>query len=76
MSDRAERQPRGIALLGSTGSIGRSTLDLLDRLDGRFRVASLAAGSNVELLAAQVMKYRPAVAALGEAGRLESSASC
>ncbi len=71
MSGMAERRTRGIALLGSTGSIGRSTLDLLDRLDGSFRVVSLAAGSNVELLAAQVRRYRPAVAALGEAGRLE-----
>jgi 1-deoxy-D-xylulose-5-phosphate reductoisomerase len=50
-----------IAILGSTGSIGTSVLDVVDRLGGRFRVIALAAGSNVPLLAAQVEKYRPAL---------------
>jgi 1-deoxy-D-xylulose-5-phosphate reductoisomerase len=50
---------RVLAILGSTGSIGRSTLDVVDRLGGAFRVAALAAGSNLELLAAQIEKYRP-----------------
>ncbi|HXI02913.1 MAG TPA: 1-deoxy-D-xylulose-5-phosphate reductoisomerase [Candidatus Saccharimonadales bacterium] len=59
-----------VALLGSTGSIGESTLDLLDRLGGRFRVVSLAAGSNVGSLARQIRRYRPAVAAIGDPGRL------
>jgi len=52
---------RGIAILGSTGSIGTSVLDVVDRTDGRFRVVALAAGSNLRLLAAQVRKYRPAL---------------
>jgi len=55
------KTPRGLALLGSTGSIGTSVLDVVDRLEGRFRVVALAAGSNAELLAAQVEKYRPAL---------------
>jgi 1-deoxy-D-xylulose-5-phosphate reductoisomerase len=50
---------RGLALLGSTGSIGTNALDVVDRLDGRFRVVALAAGSNLHRLAAQVEKYRP-----------------
>ncbi len=70
MSGSGAAGTRRIALLGSTGSIGRSTLDLLDRLDGRFRVVSLAAGSNVELLAEQIARYRPAVAAIGDTSRL------
>jgi len=52
---------RAIAVLGSTGSIGRSTLDVVDRLGGDFRVAALASGSNTALLAAQMEKYRPAL---------------
>jgi 1-deoxy-D-xylulose-5-phosphate reductoisomerase len=63
---------RNVALLGSTGSIGESTLDLMDRLGGRFKVVTLSAGSNVERLAAQVRRYRPAVAAIGDASRLEA----
>jgi 1-deoxy-D-xylulose-5-phosphate reductoisomerase len=55
------KAPLGLALLGSTGSIGTSVLDVVDRLEGRFRVEALAAGSNVSLLAAQVEKYRPAL---------------
>jgi 1-deoxy-D-xylulose-5-phosphate reductoisomerase len=52
---------RGLALLGSTGSIGRSALDVVDRLEGRVRVIALAAGRNTALLAEQVEKYRPAL---------------
>ncbi len=48
-----------IAVLGSTGSIGTSTLDVVDRLGEDFRVTALAAGANLRVLAAQVAKYRP-----------------
>jgi 1-deoxy-D-xylulose-5-phosphate reductoisomerase len=64
---------RGIAILGSTGSIGTSVLDVVDRLGGRFRVTALAAGSNLPLLAAQVEKYRPALVSVcdrGDAGEI------
>jgi 1-deoxy-D-xylulose-5-phosphate reductoisomerase len=50
---------RTIAILGSTGSIGTSVLDVVDRLGGRFEVTALAAGSNLTLLARQIDKYRP-----------------
>ena len=53
------QKTRGIAILGSTGSIGTSTLDVVDRLGEEFRVTALAAGSNLPLLAAQVEKFRP-----------------
>jgi 1-deoxy-D-xylulose-5-phosphate reductoisomerase len=56
---------RAIAILGSTGSIGRNTLDVVDRLGGAFRVTALAAGSNLTVLAAQVEKYRPALISVG-----------
>ena len=66
-------QARRIAVLGATGSIGVSTLDLIERFPGRFRVVALAANANVELLADQVRRFRPAVVSIGSedrAGRL------
>ncbi len=56
---------RAIAILGSTGSIGRNTLDVVDRLGGAYRVVALAAGGNTALLAAQMEKYRPALVSVG-----------
>lgn len=53
------RRPQGVALLGSTGSIGRSALRVLARHPDRFRVASLTAHSNAEELAAQVAALHP-----------------
>ena len=55
---------RGVALLGSTGSIGRSTLDVLRRQQEHFRLVALTAGQNREKLEAQVSEWRPAYAAL------------
>jgi len=57
---------RAIAILGSTGSIGRNALDVVDRLGDRFRVTALAAGSNIPLIAAQVEKYRPALVSVSD----------
>jgi 1-deoxy-D-xylulose-5-phosphate reductoisomerase len=62
---------RGISILGSTGSIGTSALDVVDRLGGAFRVTALAAGSNLPLLAAQVEKYRPALVSVSGRGDAE-----
>ena len=56
---------RNIALLGSTGSIGRQVLDVVSRLPEKLRVASLAAHRNVELLAEQIREFRPAIASIG-----------
>ena len=59
-------EPLGVAVLGSTGSIGRQALDVLDGLPDVFRVTALAAGRNTELLEQQVRALRPiAVAAVG-----------
>ena len=49
----------GVAVLGSTGSIGRSTLAVLERHRDRFRVVALTAHSNAELLQAQAKAWRP-----------------
>jgi 1-deoxy-D-xylulose-5-phosphate reductoisomerase len=55
MADNIKR----LAVLGSTGSIGRQTLDVVRTLPGRFRVVGLAAGRNLDLLEAQVREFHP-----------------
>ncbi len=55
---------KAITLLGSTGSIGTQTLDIVAQYPDQFRVVGLAAGRNVELFAAQIRKFRPAIAAI------------
>ena len=53
-----------IAILGSTGSIGQSALAVVDAHADRLQVVALAAGGNVERLAAQIERYRPRLVAL------------
>jgi 1-deoxy-D-xylulose-5-phosphate reductoisomerase len=60
------RRQRGIAVLGSTGSIGKSTLDVLRRQAEHFRLVALTAGSNRGELESQVAEWRPAYAGLAE----------
>lgn len=52
---------KNIALLGSTGSIGQSTLSVVEKFPDRFKVVALAAGNNIELLEKQVRRFRPAI---------------
>jgi 1-deoxy-D-xylulose-5-phosphate reductoisomerase len=59
---------RRVSLLGSTGSIGESALDVVRASGGRLGVAALAAGSNWRRLAAQAREFRPALAVLADAG--------
>jgi 1-deoxy-D-xylulose-5-phosphate reductoisomerase len=67
---------KGIALLGCTGSIGRSTLAVLDRHVDAFRVVALAAHRSVDLLEEQCRRYRPSLAVLvDEHARNGSAAS-
>ncbi len=60
-----------IVILGSTGSIGRQTLDVIRNLPGRFAVAGLAAGKNWRLLADQIKEFHPAYAVLSGPGELD-----
>ena len=55
---------KGIAILGSTGSIGTNTLRVVERLDDRFAVVGLGAGSKIEELAEQIERFRPRVASV------------
>jgi 1-deoxy-D-xylulose-5-phosphate reductoisomerase len=60
---------RGVAVLGSTGSIGRQALDVLDQLRDRYRVVALAAHQNADLLAEQSRHFEPTIASLtGDGG--------
>ena len=58
--------PRGVALIGSTGSIGRQAVDVLAGHPEAFRVIALAAGSNAALLAEQATRLRPRAVALAD----------
>lgn len=60
-----------ISILGSTGSIGCNTLKVVDAFSGDFSVAALGAGSNVELLAEQIEKYRPRLVSVSDDGARE-----
>jgi len=55
---------KAITLLGSTGSIGTQTLDILAQYPEQFRLVGLAAGRNVEMLAAQIRQFRPSIVAI------------
>jgi len=60
----------GVAVLGSTGSIGESTLDVLARHPDRFRVVALAGNKNAAKLAQQVIRWRPDYAVLADESAL------
>ena len=53
-----------ISLLGSTGSIGTNVLDVIERNPEKFQILSMSAGSNVDLFAKQIRKFKPRVVAL------------
>jgi 1-deoxy-D-xylulose-5-phosphate reductoisomerase len=53
-----------LAILGSTGSIGKSTLSIVEQFPDRFRVAALAAGRNLDVAFAQVVRWRPKMVSL------------
>ncbi|HSB10885.1 MAG TPA: 1-deoxy-D-xylulose-5-phosphate reductoisomerase [Blastocatellia bacterium] len=57
---------KSVSILGSTGSIGLSTLSVIDSLNERFAVAGLAAGRDLEGLANQVARYRPRLVSIAE----------
>ncbi|HZU12052.1 MAG TPA: 1-deoxy-D-xylulose-5-phosphate reductoisomerase [Chloroflexota bacterium] len=59
---------RRLAILGSTGSIGRQTLDVVRLFPDRLEVVGLAGGRNHDLLAAQYREFRPPMVVRGDAG--------
>ncbi len=63
---------KGVCILGSTGSIGQNCLRVLGGLKDRFRVVSLVAGRNIEVLAEQIVAFRPCVVVVAESDSIES----
>jgi 1-deoxy-D-xylulose-5-phosphate reductoisomerase len=61
-----------IAILGSTGSIGRSTLSVVESYPDRFEVSTLAAGNNAELAFEQAVRWKPRVISLADEGAAQA----
>ena len=59
-----------ISILGSTGSIGVNTLDVVRQNRDHFNVAAMVAGSNVELFAEQVKEFKPSLVSVFNLSRL------
>ena len=70
MLARIFQNMKRVVLLGSTGSIGQSTLKVVEDLKGRVRLVGLAAGGNVDELARQIQHYKPAAACVFQADKL------
>ena len=64
-STSSTEAPRGLAVLGATGSIGTQTLEVVRLFPDRFDVRALTCDGNVELLAEQVQEFHPEVAVVG-----------
>ena len=60
-----------LAILGSTGSIGRQCLSVIEALPGRFAVVALAAGSNVDELAGQIERHRPEIVSVSNPAKAD-----
>jgi len=63
-----------LAILGSTGSIGKQCLSVVESLPGRFGVVALAAGGNLEELAGQIERHKPELVSVGDAKKADELA--
>ncbi|MGB5670589.1 MAG: 1-deoxy-D-xylulose-5-phosphate reductoisomerase, partial [Sedimenticolaceae bacterium] len=63
---------KGVAILGSTGSIGVSTLDVVARHPDLYRVVALSANTDVRGILAQCREFRPELAAMADPGSARS----
>ena len=63
---------KNISILGSTGSIGKQTLEVISRYPDRFRILGLAAGENTGLLLEQIREFRPEAVSVKDSGLAES----
>ncbi len=63
---------KNVVLLGSTGSIGTSTIKVVNDLPDRLRLVGLAAGNNVDLLLEQALRHRPAAISIADPGKAAS----
>ena len=70
-----DQRMKNVVLLGSTGSIGTSTLKVVEDLPGELRLVGLAAGNNADLLAQQALRHRPAIVSIQDPARAAELAS-
>jgi 1-deoxy-D-xylulose-5-phosphate reductoisomerase len=63
-----------LAILGSTGSIGRQCLSVVESLPERFAVVALAAGANLDELVRQIARHKPEVVSVADAGKADQLA--
>jgi 1-deoxy-D-xylulose-5-phosphate reductoisomerase len=63
-----------LSILGSTGSIGRQCLSVVDALPERFAVVALAAGSNLDELVGQIERHKPEIVSVGDAAKADELA--
>jgi 1-deoxy-D-xylulose-5-phosphate reductoisomerase len=66
---------KSLAVLGSTGSIGRATLSVVDAYPDRFRVVALAAGRNLDALAEQISRHRPSMISVAQSSAADAVAA-
>lgn len=64
-----------VSILGSTGSVGRQTLEIVRRYPDRFRAVALAAGKNVALLAEQAARFHPSLASVSDPRQVDELVS-
>ncbi len=60
-----------LAILGSTGSIGRQTISVVDALPGQFKIVALAAGSNLDELITQIESHHPELVSVADAQKAD-----
>ncbi|KAL0027703.1 hypothetical protein WJX79_010416 [Trebouxia sp. C0005] len=63
--------PKKFSLLGSTGSIGTQSLEIIEEHPEQFELVALGAGSNIELLADQIRKFQPSLVALKDGSKVQ-----
>jgi len=66
---------KNVAILGSTGSIGRQCIAVVEGLPERFRVVALAAGGNIDELSGQVRRHSPSLVSVADAARADELAA-
>lgn len=67
---QVRKEPKTFSLLGSTGSIGTQTLDIVAEHPDKFKVVALAAGSNIEVLAKQIRQFQPKMVAIKDGSKV------
>ena len=64
---------RKISILGSTASIGRQALEVIEKLNDKFEVIALSAGNNINLLNEQIKKFKPKYACASDKSKIEGA---